>query len=211
MSNLLRQGAAVLLRHAFPHRLLDWLDLLAQRDPRRSRGFDHLSVNSLLLFILWLKGRTERSKKGWTEGKEMTQGRMIAKNKRGKQRRKGDLVWQLVTPRSLLRFLQAAGTYVGLWARVDHVERTVRQVKAPEAARSLQGESKQQLNESHSEGHVTETTRPHPRRVNSQMTHAWHYTGSRLMDGPSIARDRPPARTWHEQMWDFICLFISKK
>lgn len=30
MSNLLRQGAAVLLRHAFPHRLLDRLDLLAQ-------------------------------------------------------------------------------------------------------------------------------------------------------------------------------------
>lgn len=48
MSNLLRDGAAVLLGHALPHGLLDRLDLLPQGDARRRRGFDHLSVNGLL-------------------------------------------------------------------------------------------------------------------------------------------------------------------
>lgn len=48
MSNLLRQGAAVLLRHALPHRFLHRLDLFAERDPRRGGGFDHLSVDGFL-------------------------------------------------------------------------------------------------------------------------------------------------------------------
>lgn len=52
MSNLFRQGTAVLLGHTFPHCLLDRLDLLTQRNPRCGGGFDHFSVYSLLLFIL---------------------------------------------------------------------------------------------------------------------------------------------------------------
>lgn len=48
LSNLLGEGAAVLLRYALPHGLLDRLDLLPQGDARRSRGFDHLPVHGLL-------------------------------------------------------------------------------------------------------------------------------------------------------------------
>lgn len=48
LSDLLREGAAVLLGHALPHGLLHRLDLLPQGDARRSRGFDHLSVDGLL-------------------------------------------------------------------------------------------------------------------------------------------------------------------
>lgn len=69
-SNLLRQGAAVLFRHAFPHRLLDRLDLLAQRDARRGGRFDHFSVYGLLLFILRLEEENRevvKKKKGYTE------------------------------------------------------------------------------------------------------------------------------------------------
>lgn len=122
MSNLLRQGAAVLLRHAFPHRLLDRLDLLAQWDARCSGWFDHFSVNRLLFLILLSQrgGRRQR------EGKQ--------EEKRG-EKKKGDSLWwgrvQLI--------LQAAGTYVGFRACVDHMERAVGQVKASEAACSLRG------------------------------------------------------------------------
>lgn len=52
MSNLFGEGVVVLLRHALPHGLFDRLDLLAQGDPGRSWGFDHLSVNGLLFSSL---------------------------------------------------------------------------------------------------------------------------------------------------------------
>lgn len=63
MSNLLRRRAAVLLRHALPHRLFHWLDFLAQWNPRRSGGFDHFSVYCLLLFTLWSQDRKARAEK----------------------------------------------------------------------------------------------------------------------------------------------------
>lgn len=48
LTNLFGEGVAVLLGHALPHGLFDRLDLLAQGDPGRSWGLDHLSVNGLL-------------------------------------------------------------------------------------------------------------------------------------------------------------------
>lgn len=74
-ANLLWQGAAVLLRHAFPHRLLDRLDLLAQRDARRSGWFDHFSVNRLLFFILLLQRGGRRRREGKQEKKTVEKKR----------------------------------------------------------------------------------------------------------------------------------------
>lgn len=102
-----------------------------------------------------------------------------------KQRTKG---WFSVTGEFSLCFLQpplilqAASTYIGLGACVDHMEWAVGQVKASEAARSLQGGSQTQSNESHSEGHVTVTPHPHPPRGQLTMIHAWHNTGSTLIN-----------------------------
>lgn len=99
MSNLLRQGAAVLLWHALPHRLFHRLDFLAQRDARRGGWFDHFSVYCFLLFILWKK-ETE-----WTgQGRKKTrwggtsQKHKESQGKKGSQRQwrtlkiKGDLM-----------------------------------------------------------------------------------------------------------------------
>lgn len=71
-TDLLRQRAAVFLRHAFPHRLLDRLDLLAQRDAGRGGGFNHFSVNGLLLFTLgFRRGQAKRRRMDeWTGGKQ---------------------------------------------------------------------------------------------------------------------------------------------
>ena len=49
---LFRQGAAVLLGHAFPHGLLDRFDFLPQRNTRGVGRLDHLTIDCLLVFTL---------------------------------------------------------------------------------------------------------------------------------------------------------------
>lgn len=126
MSYLLREGAAVLLWHALPHRLLDWLDLLAQRDPRCSGGFDYFSVYRFLFFILSIEyGHRKHEKRGDNSSEKVT-------------RESGSKVSQPLTS-------QPVNTHVGFRATADHMERAVGQVEASEAAGSLQGPKQNQM------------------------------------------------------------------
>lgn len=123
----------------------------------------------------------------------MNQGRLNRTRQRGrgaqkKQKEKTEEKrWFSVTGEfslcssQLLLILRAASTYVGLWAGVDHMKRTVGQVKASEAARPLWG----------SRNTIEWVTfrRSHYRNspstpIDGQLTmiHAWHNTGNSLIN-----------------------------
>lgn len=146
-ANLLWQGAAVLLWHAFPHRLLDRLDLLAQWDARCSGWFDHFSVNRLLFFILLLQ-------------------RGGGRRREDKQEKRREKRWFIVMGEFNWFYKLTGLTLASEPALTTWSERLDR--SKPPKLHVLCGGAKTQSTESHSKGHMTQTPHPRPARDNSQ-------------------------------------------
>ena len=102
---LFRQGAAVLLGHAFPHGLLDRLDLLPQRNTRGVGRLDHLTIDCLL--VLTLRGERERERKrgnrreaGWRVRESDRQGKGLRARDGGGTKRLIEYIVRSVSPHS---------------------------------------------------------------------------------------------------------------